>query len=91
MQIEHLIDGAAVASQEYFETVNPATQEVLAQVARGGQKEIDAAVAAAKAAFPQMGGQARGGEGEIASQAWRSDRGARPRSREEPKPRTPAR
>jgi len=33
--------------------VNPATQEVLAEVARGGEAEIDAAVAAAKAAFPR--------------------------------------
>jgi len=32
--------------------VNPATQEVLAEVARGGELEVDAAVAAAKAAFP---------------------------------------
>src|ERR1700738_3470206 len=52
MQIQHLINGAAVPSTDYFETVNPATQEVLAEVARGGPKEIDAAVAAAKAAFP---------------------------------------
>ncbi|HWG71863.1 MAG TPA: 5-carboxymethyl-2-hydroxymuconate semialdehyde dehydrogenase [Steroidobacteraceae bacterium] len=52
MQIQHLIDGAEVRSADYFDTVNPATQEVLAQVARGGEKEIDAAVAAAKAAFP---------------------------------------
>jgi 5-carboxymethyl-2-hydroxymuconic-semialdehyde dehydrogenase len=52
MQIQHLINGAAVGSSDYFETVNPATQEVLAEVARGGAKEIDAAVAAAKAAFP---------------------------------------
>ena len=53
MRIEHLIDGAAVAGAEYFETRNPATQEVLAQVARGGPKEIDAAVGAAKAAYPR--------------------------------------
>lgn len=52
MQIQHLIGGAQVRSADYFDTVNPATQEVLAQVARGGQKEVDAAVAAAKAAFP---------------------------------------
>jgi 5-carboxymethyl-2-hydroxymuconic-semialdehyde dehydrogenase len=52
MQIQHLIDGAAVTSRDYFETRNPATQEVLAEVARGGEREIDAAVAAAKAAFP---------------------------------------
>jgi 5-carboxymethyl-2-hydroxymuconic-semialdehyde dehydrogenase len=53
MQIQHLIDGASVASADYFATVNPATQEVLAEVARGGAKEIDAAVAAAKAAYPR--------------------------------------
>ncbi|MCC7411648.1 MAG: 5-carboxymethyl-2-hydroxymuconate semialdehyde dehydrogenase [Gammaproteobacteria bacterium] len=52
MRIEHLIDGKAVGSRAYFETVNPATQEVLAEVARGGAAEVDAAVAAARAAFP---------------------------------------
>jgi len=57
VQVQHLIDGAAVAGAEYFETVNPATQEVLAQVARGGAKEVDAAVAAAKAAFPKWAGR----------------------------------
>ncbi len=57
MQIQHLINGAAVPSAEYFETVNPATQEVLAEVARGGEREIDAAVAAAKAAFPAWAGR----------------------------------
>jgi 5-carboxymethyl-2-hydroxymuconic-semialdehyde dehydrogenase len=57
MQIQHLIDGAAVPGTEYFETVNPATQEVLAEVARGGEREIDAAVAASKAAFPAWAGK----------------------------------
>jgi 5-carboxymethyl-2-hydroxymuconic-semialdehyde dehydrogenase len=57
MQIEHLIDGAAVAGGEYFQTINPATQDVLAEVARGGEREIDAAVAAAKAAFPAWAGR----------------------------------
>jgi 5-carboxymethyl-2-hydroxymuconic-semialdehyde dehydrogenase len=61
MQIQHLIDGAAVRSAEYFETVNPATQEVLAEVARGGEKEIDAAVSAAKAAFPAWAALPAGG------------------------------
>ena len=51
-KIEHLIDGKAVAGRDYFETVNPATQETLAEVARGGADEVNAAVAAAKAAFP---------------------------------------
>ena len=53
MQIRHLIDGRAVESKDYFPTVNPATQEVLAEVARGTSTEVDAAVAAAKAAFPR--------------------------------------
>ena len=56
MQIQHLIDGTQVSGTEWFETVNPATQEVLAEVARGGPLEIDAAVAAAKAAFPKWAG-----------------------------------
>ncbi len=57
MRIEHLIDGAAVAGAQYFETRNPATQEVLAEVARGAPKDIDAAVGAAKAAFPGWAGK----------------------------------
>jgi 5-carboxymethyl-2-hydroxymuconic-semialdehyde dehydrogenase len=57
MQIQHLINGKAVPSADYFETVNPATQDVLAEVARGGEREIDAAVAAAKAAFPAWAGR----------------------------------
>ncbi|MEN9982978.1 MAG: hypothetical protein RI918_947 [Pseudomonadota bacterium] len=52
MQIDHLINGKSVASASYFETINPATQEVLAEVASGGEAEVNAAVAAAKAAFP---------------------------------------
>jgi 5-carboxymethyl-2-hydroxymuconic-semialdehyde dehydrogenase len=57
MQIQHLINGAAVPGRDYFETVNPATQEVLADVARGGEGEVDAAVAAAKTAFPAWAGR----------------------------------
>ena len=53
MQVNHLINGKPVTSSHYFETVNPATQEVLAEVAAGGEAEVNAAVAAAKAAFPK--------------------------------------
>ncbi|MDP9968909.1 5-carboxymethyl-2-hydroxymuconic-semialdehyde dehydrogenase [Variovorax paradoxus] len=56
MRIEHLINGKAVKSTDYFETVNPATQEVLAEVASGGEAEVNAAVAAAKEAFPKWAG-----------------------------------
>ncbi|GER18618.1 5-carboxymethyl-2-hydroxymuconate semialdehyde dehydrogenase [Variovorax boronicumulans] len=55
-QIHHLIDGKPVQGADYFETVNPATQEVLAEVASGGEAEVNAAVAAAKAAFPKWTG-----------------------------------
>ena len=55
-QINHLIDGKSVTGKDYFETVNPATQEVLAEVAAGGEAEVNAAVAAAKEAFPKWAG-----------------------------------
>ena len=53
MKIDHLINGKAVAGASYFESINPATQEVLAEVAQGGEAEVRAAVASAKAAFPK--------------------------------------
>lgn len=48
------IGGASVAaaSGATFDTVSPVDLSVLARVARGGAADIDAAVAAAKAAFP---------------------------------------
>jgi 5-carboxymethyl-2-hydroxymuconic-semialdehyde dehydrogenase len=52
MRIEHLIAGKPVAGSDYFATLNPATQDVLAEVARGGAREVNAAVDSAKAAFP---------------------------------------
>jgi 5-carboxymethyl-2-hydroxymuconic-semialdehyde dehydrogenase len=56
MRIQHLIGGRPVESSSYFETINPATQEVLAEIAAAGQSEVDAAVAAAKSAFPKWAG-----------------------------------
>ncbi|MBN9460317.1 MAG: 5-carboxymethyl-2-hydroxymuconate semialdehyde dehydrogenase [Burkholderiales bacterium] len=55
--IGHLIDGAKVESRETFETLNPADNSVLAEVASGGEAEVAAAVAAAKAAFPGWAGK----------------------------------
>jgi 5-carboxymethyl-2-hydroxymuconic-semialdehyde dehydrogenase len=51
--IQHLINGQHISSGPTFETVNPATQEVLANVAAGNSDDVNAAVAAAKAAFPK--------------------------------------
>ena len=56
MKIDHLINGKPQAGRDYFDTVNPATQEVLAEVAAGGAQEVNAAVAAAKDAFPKWAG-----------------------------------
>ena len=53
MSIKHWINGKQVDSAERFTTWNPATGEALAEVAAGGAQEIDAAVAAAKEAFPK--------------------------------------
>jgi len=47
----HWIGGRRVESAETFETVSPLDGTVIAHVSRGGQAEVDAAVAAAKAAF----------------------------------------
>lgn len=52
-KINHWIDGKNVGSKEYFTTTNPATGEVLAEVASGGKEEIEQAVSAAKTAFPK--------------------------------------
>jgi 5-carboxymethyl-2-hydroxymuconic-semialdehyde dehydrogenase len=56
MKIDHLINGQAVPGDACFESVNPATQQVLAEVASGGLPQVNAAVAAAKAAFPAWAG-----------------------------------
>ena len=54
----HFINGRWVAPAEgqYFETINPATKQVLARVAQGGKADVDAAVAAANAAAPAWAG-----------------------------------
>ncbi|HDR9260090.1 5-carboxymethyl-2-hydroxymuconate semialdehyde dehydrogenase [Burkholderia vietnamiensis] len=53
MTIKHWIDGREVASRDTFTTLNPATGDVIADVASGGDAEVDAAVRAARAAFPK--------------------------------------
>ncbi|MDF3886914.1 5-carboxymethyl-2-hydroxymuconate semialdehyde dehydrogenase [Cupriavidus basilensis] len=51
--IRHWINGKQVDSKDTFVTWNPATGEEIATVAAGGEAEVNAAVAAAKAAFPK--------------------------------------
>ncbi|HET9514876.1 MAG TPA: aldehyde dehydrogenase family protein, partial [Gemmatimonadales bacterium] len=60
----HFIDGRFIppSQEEWFETINPATGEVLAQVARGSADDVEAAVRAARAvqqAWWAIGGHAR--------------------------------
>jgi aldehyde dehydrogenase (NAD+) len=54
-RFRHFINGAwqAPASEEYFDTVDPSNGEKLASVAQGSPADIDAAVRAARAAFPK--------------------------------------
>ena len=56
--IRHMIGGRRVESATTFQTLNPATNEPIAEVACGGDAEIAAAVEAAKAAFPAWAGMA---------------------------------
>jgi aminomuconate-semialdehyde/2-hydroxymuconate-6-semialdehyde dehydrogenase len=49
---DHWIGGSRVPSSDMFLDLSPIDQETLAMVARGGKKEADAAVAAAREAFP---------------------------------------
>lgn len=46
------IGGEAAAVEEWFEAVNPSTEDVIASVPDAGRDQLEAAVAAAKAAFP---------------------------------------
>src|SRR5262245_38339146 len=51
-QIAHIISGKTVAGSSFTPVFNPATGEQMAELASGGPTEIDAAVQAAKSAFP---------------------------------------
>ncbi|WP_083434550.1 MULTISPECIES: 2-hydroxymuconic semialdehyde dehydrogenase [Sphingomonadaceae] len=50
-QFQHFIDGRFVGSETSFPNINPANGQITGKVYAGGQKEIDAAVAAAKSAL----------------------------------------
>ncbi|SAK82896.1 succinate semialdehyde dehydrogenase [Caballeronia hypogeia] len=52
LQTNHYIDGKWCESRERYEVSNPATREVIANVARGGGAETQSAIDAAKRAFP---------------------------------------
>jgi aldehyde dehydrogenase (NAD+) len=60
----HFIAGKFVAGSKHFPTINPATEEVLSQIALAGKTEVDAAVKAAHKAYTttwsKMSGKERG-------------------------------
>lgn len=61
----HWIGGQRVASADTFDDVSPVDGSVLGQIARGGRAEADAAVAAARAAFPAWSRMSAEERGEI--------------------------
>jgi len=61
----HWINGQRVASPETFTNYSPIDGAVLGEIARGGAAEVDAAVAAARDAFPAWAALGPRGRGEI--------------------------
>ena len=61
----HWIGGQRLASESTFDTVSPIDGRVIGQVSRGGRAEADAAVAAAKTAFPAWSRMSPEERGEI--------------------------
>ena len=60
----HFIGGKFVTGSNHFPTINPATEEVLSQIALAGKADVDAAVKAARKAYTttwsKMSGKERG-------------------------------
>jgi len=50
---QSFIDGEPVASAEHYDNLDPATGRSLGAVARGGDREVDRAVTAARTASPR--------------------------------------
>ncbi|MBX7137319.1 MAG: aldehyde dehydrogenase family protein [Oligoflexia bacterium] len=61
---EHFIGGEFVAPAKgrYFETINPATEEKLSEVAEGSSEDVDKAVVAARAALDKSWSKLRASE-----------------------------
>src|ERR671923_2318384 len=59
-----LIGGQWVAplSDRHFKTINPATEEVLAEIAEAGEEDVDAAVRAARPAYAKVWSRMSGAE-----------------------------
>jgi betaine-aldehyde dehydrogenase/5-carboxymethyl-2-hydroxymuconic-semialdehyde dehydrogenase len=62
---DHFIGGKRVAGEERFEDRSPIDEQLLAEVARGGDREVGLAVEAAAAAFPRWAALGVAGRAEI--------------------------
>ena len=58
----HFIDGKFLRPSNLYETINPATEEVLAEISHGKEKEVDQAVRAARAAYEKVWSKLSGAE-----------------------------
>ena len=58
----HFINGKFVKGKKHFATINPATEEVLSQIASGDKGDIDKAVQAAQVAYTKVWSKLSGAE-----------------------------
>lgn len=58
----HFINGKFVKGKNHFNTINPATEEVLARIANGEKSDIDKAVLAAQNAYTKVWSKLSGAE-----------------------------
>ena len=70
---EHFIGGERVGSDATFTDISPIDAEPIAEVARGGEREADLALASARDAFPGWAALGATGRAEV-SIARRPDR-----------------
>lgn len=64
-ELHHYIDGSTTASLKTIEVENPATEEMIGRIPRGTVDDVDRAVHAAAAAFPQWSQSTRARRREV--------------------------
>lgn len=51
-RVNNFIDGKFVPTETYLDSINPSTEEVIAQIANSSAEDADRAIQAARQAFP---------------------------------------
>ncbi|CAF1243521.1 unnamed protein product, partial [Adineta ricciae] len=59
-RIDNFINGKFVPAESYLDSLNPSTEEVIAQIADGSAEDADRAVQAARQAFPSWSRETAG-------------------------------